>query len=137
MNTPNTNAAARTLSPALIAVLALLCALVIGCSQQPTEPAQPDHGATVQALLPPAEPTTPPTATAVPTPAEAAASTSVPPTDTPLPPPTYTPRPAPTRAGDGERERATPFQAQTLDGSVLTLSDTLGSPTLLAFWAPW
>ena len=29
------------------------------------------------------------------------------------------------------------FEARTLDGTVITLADTVGTPTLLAFWAPW
>jgi hypothetical protein len=78
------------------------------------------------------DPSASPTDTPVP-----AAETPTPPTYTPRPLPTYTPRPVPLPAGETERSQAVPFQAQTLDGSVLTLSDTLGTPTLLAFWAPW
>ena len=59
------------------------------------------------------------------------------PTYTPRPLPTYTPRPTPVPASERERAQGVPFQAETLDGSVLTLSDTYGTPTLLAFWAPW
>ncbi|MYC33603.1 MAG: hypothetical protein F4X64_10555 [Chloroflexi bacterium] len=39
--------------------------------------------------------------------------------------------------GAGEREQSIPFQAQALDGRSISLSDTLGAPTLLVFWAPW
>ncbi len=137
------------------AIAILICALASvflgGCAPNTAEPGGSDHSATVQVLLPTSEnpaapsgdapaaipPTDSPTLiTATDTPI-AATDTPAPATYTPRPPPTYTPRPAPTREGDGEREEAVTFQAQLLDGSVLNLSDTLGTPTLLAFWAPW
>ena len=106
-------------------LLAAMGALIAGCAggganptavwQEPTLP----PAATATAILPTDTPA--PTATSAPTPAR----------------PTYTPRPAPTRLGDGERTPAPSFQALTLDGSAVYLEDTLGTPTLLAFWAPW
>ena len=87
------------------------------------------------AMLPNADPTEP--ATAATTALADPTDTPAPPTYTPRPRPTYTPRPAPTQAGDGERAAATPFRAELLDGTEITLSDTIGAPTLLAFWAPW
>lgn len=53
------------------------------------------------------------------------------------PPPTYTRRPSPTKPSAGERAPSIPFQARTLDGSTFELSQTFGTPTLIAFWAPW
>ena len=43
-------------------------------------------------------------------------------------------RPGPWR---GSGSRPVPFQARLLDGRQLSLSETAGTPTLLAFWAPW
>ena len=126
----------RVFSPTWIAratlvVVVTLGGLLLGCATSPAAPGtDADHNATVQALLPTAEPTDPPTATTTPIPTAA-------PTDTPRPQPTYTPRPAPTQEGDGERRAAIPFQAELLDGTEIALADTFGTPTLLAFWAPW
>ena len=112
-----------------------LCALMLGCDQTRAETPAGDYGATVEALLPTADPTVPPTP--IPTP------TSIPPTDTPAPTftprprPTYTPWPTPTKATTEDRQPAIPFNAQMLDGSEFSLPDSFGSPTLLAFWAPW
>ena len=131
-------------SCALLALVLAVSVIMVGCAAPTDEPAAPDYAATVQILLPTAEPTEPPTPTptAMPTP-EAPTATSRP-TDSPEPTatlrPTYTPRPLPAPAGvdgSGERERAIPFQARLLDGSDLLLADTIGAPTLLAFWAPW
>ncbi len=127
---------------ALLALILAISVVMVGCAAPTGEPAEPDYAATVQILLPTVEPTEPPTPTAMPTP-EAPTATSQP-TDSPEPTatlrPTYTPRPLPAPAGSdgsGERERAIPFQARLLDGADLLLADTIGTPTLLAFWAPW
>ena len=120
----------------LVPVLAVSI-LLLGCGTSDSQPAPPDYQATVQLLLPTAEPTEPPTPTVKPT------DTVPPPTYTPIPTltatarPTYTPRPSPTQVGAGERQPAITFQARLLDGTDLTLPDTFGTPTLLAFWAPW
>ena len=125
---------------------------------------QPDYAATVNALAPsrvlptltptpsPVPPTdTPaPTATPAPTPTSRPTPTSSPiptaspqPTYTPRPRPTYTPRPLPNQNQGGggvmaaERSPGLFFQATLLDGSKFDMQDTLGTPTLLAFWAPW
>ena len=138
-NTPNAGAPglpARRIAPILISLaLAALCVLLLGCAVSEPAPPATNHRATVEALLPTAEPTEPPNADAAdipPTPADTPS-----PTYTPRPRPTYTPRPAPTPATAKQREPAIGFQAVTLDGSEIRLDDTLGSPTLLAFWAPW
>ena len=136
--------------PVLLFIAVVMLAIA-GCGGLPASsggaaPAM-DYDATVQALLP----TAPATATPAPIPtATAAGAADTPPapfvatprpTYTPRARPTYTPHPTPTRgalAGDGRgREAATPFAAYLLDGSQLALADTLGAPTLLAFWAPW
>ena len=151
--------------PALAVLAALgVMLLLSGCATGAAEPGSVNPGATLAAALPtepppatPISPTSTPPATAIPPtstptailptstpPATAIPPTSTPPpTYTPRPRPTYTPRPAPTRAGEGEsesegeRQPAAPFRAHLLDGSELALSDTFGTPTLLAFWAPW
>lgn len=109
---------------------------------------QPDYAATVNALAPTWDPTetptplptaTPsPTATATPPPTVAAAPTPQP-TYTPRPRPTYTPRPLPDAGvAVAERMPGVFFQAILLDGSEFNMeAATLGTPTLLAFWAPW
>ena len=118
-----------------VAVALTLCAATLGCNQTPGETPAGDYGATVEALLPTADPTVPPTPTTPPT--------AIPPTDTPAPTftprprPTYTPWPTPTRATTEDRRPAIPFNAQMLDGSEFSLPDAYGSPTLLAFFAPW
>lgn len=120
----------------LFAAVALVwCAMVIGCNQTPAETPSTDYSATVEAMLPTADPTVPPTPTLSPT--------SIPPSDTPAPTftprprPTYTPWPTPTKATTEDRQPAIPFNAQMLDGSEFSLPDAYGSPTLLAFFAPW
>lgn len=118
-----------------VAVALALCAVTLGCNQTPAENPASNYGATVEALLPTADPTVPPT--------PAPAPTSPPPTDTPAPTytprpqPTYTPWPTPTKATIDNRQPAIPFNAAMLDGSEFSLPDAYGSPTLLAFWAPW
>ena len=116
---------------------------------------QPDYAATVNALAPsrvlptltptpsPLPPTdTPaPTATAAPTPSSNPTA-SPQPTYTPRPRPTYTPRPLPNQNQGGgitaaERSPGLFFQATLVDGSEFDMEDTLGTPTLLAFWAHW
>ena len=120
---------------AFVVAALVLCAVGIGCSQTPGETPPTDYGATVEAMLPTAEPTAPPTPTLTPT---SAPPTETPaPTFTPRPRPTYTPWPTPTKATTEDRQPAIPFNAQTLDGSEFSLQDGFGSPTLLAFWAPW
>ena len=111
----------------------------------------PDYAATVDALAPTWEPTaTPlPTATAPPTETATPPTAQPQPTDTasPTPLPTYTPRPRPTYTphplpDDGiaaaERAPGLFFEGTLLDGSEFNMEEaTLGTPTLLAFWAPW
>ena len=146
----------RRLAPVLTLVAAIcVSASLLACAAPSSDEPDAEHAATVRALLPTSEslPATParsdtaipPTdAPATPTDTPALATdTPVPvintpePTYTPRPLPTYTPRPTPVPASERERAQGVPFQAETLDGSVLTLSDTYGTPTLLAFWAPW
>ena len=72
--------------------------------------------------------------------AEPATATVTPPTIVPTKytrRPTYTPRPAPTEAVAEERQAGPLFQAVLLDGNKFDLANTLGTPTLLTFWAPW
>ena len=133
--------------------IAVIMLAIAGCGGLPASsggsaPAT-NYEATVQALLPTAPATATATATPAPIPTATGAADTPPapfaatprPTYTPRARPTYTPHPTPTRgalAGDGRgREAATPFAAYLLDGSQLALADTLGAPTLLAFWAPW
>ena len=114
----------------LVAVLAV-CAALVACEQTATEAPDSDYGATVEVLLPTADPTVPPTPTSAP-------PTDMPaPTYTPRPQPTYTPWPTPTKATTEDRQRAILFNAQMLGGSEFSLQEAYGSPTLLAFWAPW
>ena len=133
-----------------VTVLAVFVVFMLVACAMPSQPeGDLEHAATVEALLPTAEPTVTvaPQVNAAPTPTESpvaatdtpipATSTQVPPTYTPRPLPTYTPRPIPLPGGGGERSAATPFHAQALDGTDLVLTDTFGTPTLLAFWAPW
>ena len=108
-----------------VALLAVAGALLVGCAG----PASPPRDGAVPAAPVWQEPTLPPAATATTVP-------EVLPTDTPARP-TYTPRPVPTRLGEGERQPAPAFQAVTLDGTSVYLEDLRGTPTLLAFWAPW
>ncbi len=133
----------RFSSCALLALIILaLGTILVSCAAPAEQPATPDYQATVQILLPTAEPTEPPTPAAMPTPESPTATSR--PADTPEPTanlrPTYTPRPLPAPAesdGSSEREPAIPFHAHLLDGSELALPETFGTPTLLAFWAPW
>lgn len=111
----------------------------------------PDYAATVNALAPTWDPTATPLPTAAAPPTETATppSATPQPTDTaaPTPQPTYTPRPRPTYtphplpdAGIAAAERAPGlfFEGILLDGSEFNMEEaTLGTPTLLAFWAPW
>ncbi len=146
----------RRLAPVLTLV-AVICvsAWLLACAAPSSDGPDAEYAATVQALLPTSEssPATPSRSdTAIPLTDAPATSTDRPlratdtpvpvintpePTYTPRPLPTYTPRPAPVPASERERTQGVPFQAETLDGSVLTLTDTYGTPTLLAFWAPW
>ena len=126
----------RFLKRLVLTVAALaLCAVTLGCGRTPDETLAGDYGATVEALLPTADPTVPPTLT--PTPTSAPPTDTPAPTYTPRPQPTYTPRPTPSKATTEDRQPAIPFNAQMLDGSEFSLPDAYGSPTLLAFWAPW
>jgi len=136
---------------AIFAVVAATCMIMssFGCTAPPRDGSDAESSARVDALLPTAESVAPAVARAdtvvSPTDAPAApinapvpdADTPAPPTYTPRSLPTYTPRPVPLPAGERERADAIPFQAQTLNGSQIALSDTFGAPTLLAFWAPW
>lgn len=132
----------RFSSRAWLALALVLGVILVGCAVPAEQSATPDYQATIQFLLPTAKPTEPPTPTAMPTPVSPAATFR--PIDTPEPTatlrPTYTPRPLPAQAASseaGEREQSIPFQARLLDGTDLLLADTIGTPTLLAFWAPW
>ena len=122
----------------LVVTAVAICMALTACGPTTVATPESDYGATVEALLPTAEPTLPPTSTLIPP-----TDTPTPPTDTPVPTytlrpqPTYTPRPTPTPATTEERQPAIPFNAQMLDGSEFSLADGYGSPTLLAFWAPW
>lgn len=128
---------------------ACLALFLLACAAPAADQPDTEYSATMPALLPtsePANPTASESATSIPSTVASAAPThtAIPPTEAPPPPtytprplPTYTPRPAPVPVGDGGRSEGTPFQAQALDGSVINLSDTYGTPTLLAFWAPW
>ena len=57
------------------------------------------------------------------------------------PRPESTDRPAPTAQPPiivaTDRPTAIQFQALTLDGDTFDLSQSRGTPTLIAFWAPW
>lgn len=119
----------------LVVATLILCAAAVGCNQAPEQTPASDYGATAEALLPTADPTVPPTPTLAPTPVPLTDTPA--PTYTPRPQPTYTPWPTPTRATTEDRQPAIPFNAQTLDGSEFSLPESFGSPTLLAFWAPW
>lgn len=112
-----------------------VCATLLGCNRTTVVTPSTDYSATVEALLPTAEPMVPPT----PTPAATSdPSIDTPaPTFTPRPRPTYTPWPTPTKATTEDRQPAIPFNAQMLDGTEFSLPDSYGSPTLLAFFAPW
>ena len=132
----------RLSSCALLVLILILGVILVGCAAPAEQSATPDYQATVQILLPTAEPTEPPTPMAMLTPESPTATSR--PTDTPEPTatlhPTYTPRPLPAPAesgGSSEREPAIPFHAHLLDGGELALPETFGTPTLLAFWAPW
>ena len=123
---------------------------------EPTAPPTPAARAT-EPTAPPtpaakaAGPTAPPSpaarATEPAAPPTPAARATEPPTSTNTPPPTatqrptYTPHPVPqadsTAADTRGRETSIPFEARLLDGTDLAFADTIGSPTLLAFWAPW
>lgn len=48
-----------------------------------------------------------------------------------------TPVPSWETAEVAARRPAAPFAGQALDGSVFALSNAVGAPTLIAFWAPW
>ncbi len=67
-------------------------------------------------------PTSPPTVEVTPT-AEIVRSTAVLPTATP--------------EGAGQRAPAPMFAGTFMDGNDYQLDDTVGTPTLLMFWAPW
>ena len=130
------NALARPITAVIVA--ATLCILLAACAGNPSAPPTPDYSATVAAALPTADPTVPPTPTATTEPTNSPEPTAtLAPTYTPRPAPTYTPHPTPTKATSDERQPAVLFSARMLDGTDLVLSDTFGSPTLLAFWAPW
>lgn len=150
--------------PALLGVaVGILLLAGAGCTTPAPAPmptldagvVQPDYAATVDALAPsrvlptltPTPSPPPPTDTPLPT---ATATLAPTPTLTPSPQPTYTPRLRPTytprplpnqNQGGGvmaaERSPGLFFQATLLDGSRFSMEDTLGTPTLLAFWAPW
>ena len=126
--------------------IAVVMLAIAGCGGLPAT----DDEATAAVLLPTAPPPATATPAPIPTATAAAGAADMPPapsaatprpTYTPRARPTYTPHPTPTRpapAGDvNGREAAVPFAAYLLDGSQLALADTLGAPTLLAFWAPW
>ncbi len=41
------------------------------------------------------------------------------------------------KVGENDREKTIPFKGITLNGSSFHIDETLGSPTLMVFWAPW
>ena len=135
----------RRLSLVLTLVAAIcVSAALLACAAPASDGPDAEYSATVEVLLPTSAPASrsdtavPPSAAPVtPTNMPISATDTLEPTYTPRPLPTYTPRPVPLPAGERERAEAVLFQAQTLDGSMLSLPDTYGTPTLLAFWAPW
>ncbi len=80
-------------------------------------------------------------------PTQSPAPDSSPPTQAPsmpgaaataLPQPSYTPTLTAQPADDaGEQRPSILFAGQLLDGSAFDLNNTIGTPTLLVFWAPW
>ena len=116
----------------VLTFVAAICvsASLLACAAPASDGPDAEYSATVEVLIPTSAPASQSDSAVSPTNTPA-------PTYTPRPLPTYTPRPVPLPAGDQERAEAVPFQALTLDGSTLSLPDTYGTPTLLAFWAPW
>ena len=108
---------------ALVILMVALVAALLGCSQS-TQPVGSEAEYSLPTPLPSRGDIT-----------EPATATVTPPTYTPKP--TYTPRPAPTEAVAEERQAGPLFEAVLLDGNKFDLADTLGTPTLLTFWAPW
>lgn len=140
----------RTWGPmAVFAIVMACCGLfAVGCGASSTSQSEPAYVATVPALLPTTDPTRventqsaaapATTLSSGPTTESPAPATNPPaPTYTPRPLPTYTPRPTPLPANSSNRSQSTRFQATTLDGVEINLTETYGTPTLLAFWAPW
>ena len=118
----------HALLTALAILMVALVAALLGCSQS-TQPVGSEAEYSPPTPLPSrGDITEPATATVTP-------PTNIPPTY--IPRPTYTPRPAPTEAVAEERQAGPLFQAVLLDGNKFDLADTLGTPTLLTFWAPW
>ncbi len=113
---------------ALTVLMVALVAALSGCSPSTDSIVSPVDYSLPTALPSRGEITEPATATVTP-------PAAVLPTYTPRP--TYTRRPAPTEAVAEERQAGPPFQAVLLDGNQFDLADTLGTPTLLTFWAPW
>lgn len=148
--------------PALLGIMAGILLLTgIGCTTPApgggtdAGVAPTNYAATVNALAPsrvlptltPTPSPLPPTDTPQPT-ATATATLATTPTPSPQPTytprlrPTYTPRPLPNQNQSGgvmaaERSPGIFFETILLDGSKFSMEDTLGTPTLLAFWAPW
>ncbi len=87
----------------------------------PTQASNPRLAATTAAILTPS-PTAPPTVEITPT-AEMVRTTAESPTPTP--------------AGADQRAPAPMFAGTFMDGNDYRLEDTVGTPTLLMFWAPW
>ena len=113
----------RRATIAAFAIVAALCLGLVGCQLQPGDPAgsdgQPnsaDIEATVQAALGSLEDSQPANPTGAASPVEI---------------------PTPALGGAGPRLPAPMFTGALLDGNEYRLADTLGTPTLLMFWAPW
>lgn len=124
-----------------LAVAVTLCLALSGCRTTTDDPAagdaQPDPPnieATVSAVLRSLEETQPAPAT------DSANSASVSPPSavsaaTPALQPTATVGPA--SDGSAQRLPAPMFAGTFMDGNDYRLEDTVGTPTLLMFWAPW
>ena len=118
-----------------VAVALALCAATLGCNQTPGETPAGDYGATVEALLPTAGSHGP---------ANADTHSHFRPTHRHSASNVHSATPAHLHAlahadqgNDREPAARDTFNAPTLDGSEFSLQDGFGSPTLLAFFAPW
>ena len=123
------------------AVAVALCLAMVGCQTPTNDPgagdAQPDPPnieATVSAALRSLEETPPASS------AGGTDPTSMsPPSAAPAATPSRQPTPPLTLASDATAQRPpAPMFARTfMDGNDYQLEDTVGTPTLLMFWAPW
>ena len=109
-----------------------LCLALVACQQTAAQTPSSGYTTTADADLRPQNTNLPPTEAPA---AFKAKTTNA--TNTPRHALTYTPWAEPTKATTDSRQPAPPFNAHTLDGNEFSLEETLGSPTLIAFWAPW